>query len=132
MARGKHGTRLHGVPEAPQMRAARKKHRHFAVSDGAADPSIGSLRVVLDNIDTARKLAPRGRGRPLDTAKLRVSLDALEDAQVPIRCHADAEAVSVLSQLPPPNSMSRATARAILRRIVDLQRRAGLRPICSP
>lgn len=132
MAKGKHGTRLHGVPPIAQMQAARRLHRPTVLSDGAGDPTIGGLRAILANINAAHSLVPRGRGGRLDTGKLLRVLDVLEKAQVPLRCHADAEAVYVLSQLAPPNRMQPATARAILRRLVDLQRRAGLRPIRSP
>ncbi len=132
MAKGKHGTRLHGLPPAERMRAARKVHRPFAISDGRADPSIGALRAILANINMALSVAPRGRGGQIDTAKLLLALDVLEKARVPIRCHENAEAVNVLSGLPPPHTIPAATARAILRRLVDLQRRAGLRPIRSP
>ena len=122
MARNRHGTRFHGLPLAEQLRAARRLHRPFIVTSDEADPVIGLLKVVIANINVARSLAQPQRGRPINTALLIRALDALEDARVPLRVHASAKAVEVLSHLPAPHKMPAATARAVLRRLVDLRR----------
>lgn len=135
MAKSKHGTRLHGVPPAEHMRSARRLHPLLVISDGRVDPAIGALRAVLANISVARSLAPRQRGRPLNIAKLVAALDALEKARVPLRCHVGSQAERVLTALPPPHRMPPSTARAVLRRLVDLRGRIGCdrpRPICLP
>ncbi|MGH7055521.1 MAG: hypothetical protein ACREFK_02170 [Stellaceae bacterium] len=116
MAKGKHGTRLYGVPPDEDMREARRRQRFMAVS---GDPDIGACRVAIENIAAARGLKAY-RGRPLNTGQLLTALAALEQARVPLRDYAGAPAVSVVAKRLKVNGHA---AQSLLRRLVHLRNR---------
>src|SRR5688572_7885913 len=84
MAKGKHGTRLHGIPSATDIRRVRRGHIFISVTDDVVDPNIGACRVQIQNIAAARELRVY-RGRPINTVGMLAVLDELERAQVPLR-----------------------------------------------
>jgi len=136
MPRGKHGTRLNGLPSDADMREARRQLRRLgywgtlSITETADEADVWAYQIVLDQIAAALPLSPR-RGRPLQIDRLRAAVAALAQARVPLRVWGDpatkekpiAPAVRVVADA---LNLSDPTAKSILRQLSDLRRQLGI------
>src|SRR3954452_14271989 len=126
MPRGKHGTRLNGLPSDADMREARRQLRRLgwgtlSITETADEADVWAYQTVLDEIAAALPLSPR-RGRPLQIHRLRGAVAAVAQAGVPWRVWGDpptkknpiAPAIRVVADA---LNLSYPTAKSILRQL---------------